>query len=353
MLIFTNRLLTTGTDEAVFSTSFIEQSDRLGLATVKKTSKGWSVSGVDNDVDNQDSMGALRPLFEGSRPVLVYLHGNNNTPAKCFARCATLEAMYNVEVVGFSWPSEGYLSNGDKLPEVEPDTEDGDEDDLSGVAVGKQKPSRIKSKILRYQRAKTNAINSGEALARFFRMVAAARLFINRQPFTIAAHSLGAHFLQYSLDVAGATESVAAAQNVALLAPCVRSSGHRDWLANVRPKGQVFVTFNKNDTVLAGAFIADKSQFKLGAAPGSELLRAPHMRYVNFTNGEVGKGGHGYFVNDGMPKKMKLLFERVFSSERDLQGDEAPKKVYLVGCDADGLTCYMGAPGIPGIAGQP
>lgn len=54
-----------------------------------------------------------------------------------------------------------------------------------------------------------------------------------------------------------------------------------------------------------------------------------------------------------MPKKMKLLFERVFSSERDLQGDEAPKKVYLVGCDADGLTCYMGAPGIPGIAGQP
>jgi len=352
MLIFTNRTIGAGATADVFGTRFTQQSPRLGLATVVKSGGGWAVSGIDTDVSDQDAMNALQPLFNGNRPVLVYLHGNNNTPAKCFARCATLEAMYGVSVVGFSWPSEGYLASGEPVPEAGSDVPDGDEDDMAGIAKGNQPPGRIKTKKLRYQQAKTNAINSGEALARFLRMLASARLFVNGRPFTLAAHSLGAHLLQYALDVSGATESVSSAQNVVLLAACVRASGHRDWVAKVRPKGQVFITCNKDDTVLTGASIADGNQVKLGADPGADRLHAPYVRYVDFTHGEVGAWGHGYFVNDGMPKKMEKLFERVFSSERDLQGNEPPRKVYLLGCDADGLTCYMGAPGLQGVGEQ-
>ena len=73
------------------------------------------------------------------------------------------------------------------------------------------------------------------------------------------------------------------------------------------------------------------------------------MRYVSFTNAQVGFGGHAYFVRDAgdkMPKAAKKVFGRIFSSERDIREDqgEYPRKVYPVGCDEDGTTCYMAAP---------
>lgn len=45
-----------------------------------------------------------------------------------------------------------------------------------------------------------------------------------------------------------------------------------------------------------------------------------------------------------MPKKTKALFTRIFSSSRDIAPDAYPRQVYPVGCDADGLTCYMAVP---------
>jgi esterase/lipase superfamily enzyme len=306
----------------------------------------WAVSQSDDDVDDADSLRALLPLFQGGRPVLVYLHGNNNPPAACFERCARLRDIYDVEVVGFSWASEGHLPDGSELPLL-PAGGDDDEFGLQGTSAANRTEPAIQRKIRRYHQAKINAQDSVDALARFFRMLGTARLYANVQPFTLAAHSLGAHFLQYALDVSGAGESVATAHNVALLAPCTRASGHRDWLAKLRPKGQTFVTYNKSDSVLFGAYVADGGQFKLGTDPTSERLQSASVRYISFTNAKVGLGGHGYFVLDPMPKKSLKLFKRIFRSQRDLEPDEYPRQVYPVGCDADGLTCYMAAPDNP------
>ena len=71
------------------------------------------------------------------------------------------------------------------------------------------------------------------------------------------------------------------------------------------------------------------------------------MRSISFSNSKVGFGGHGYFVLDDMPKKSLKLFRRIFRSLRDLEAGEYPRQVYPVGCDADGLTCYMAAPDNP------
>jgi hypothetical protein len=349
MLIFTNRMMSSIPDESAFGTSFREGSDRLGLAIVKRNAAGWNVSDIDHDVNDADTRNALEPLFGGSRPVLIYIHGNNNTPAKCFERCARLEALYDVELVGFSWPSEGYLADGQTLPGVDTDAEDGDEDDLADVDTGNRSKSRIKSKIFRYHQAKTNAQHSADALARFLRMVGSARLFANAQPFSLAAHSLGAHFFQHSLDLPGATEGISTAQNIALLAPCVRASGHRDWLARVKPKGQLFVTFNQGDNVLAGASVADNgltgnTEVKLGTDPTPERLRVPYMRYISCTGAKVGGGGHGYFVQGKMPKRMQNVFGRILSSRRDLEPGEHERKIYGIKGDEDGLTFYFNSP---------
>lgn len=347
MLIFTNRDLQNQPDETAFTRTFTPASSQLGYATVASTHGGvasWAVSGLRANASDADALNALLPLFAGTRRVLVYLHGNNNTPASCFERCALLEALYGLEVVGFSWTSEGFLPDGTGLPGLAADSSTGDEANLKVVTPANRTDNGIQDKIRRYHQAKTNAQDSIDALARFLRLLGTARLHANGQPFTLAAHSLGAHFLQYTLDVPGASESLGTAHNVALVAPCVRAAGHRDWLVKIRPRGQVFVTFNQGDNVLFGALIADGGQTKLGTDPLPDLLQSGIARYISFTGAQVGSGGHNYFARTNMPAKTLKVFKRIFGSSRDIEANEYPRQVYPVGCDEDGLICYMAAP---------
>lgn len=255
-------------------------------------------------------------------------------------RCKTLEKLYGKPVIGFSWPSEGYASDGSVITGVNASEDDGDEEELNGVTAAgkKQGKGRILSKINRYHQATKNGKDSGEALARFLRLLAAARLRANQQPFTLAAHSLGAQFLEYTLDLSGASESASSAQNIILLAPCVRSSGHKTWLGKMRPKGQLFVTFNHGDSVLAAASIADNGTGpKLGLDPTDDLFNAPYMRYITCTNAAPGIGGHAYFADKKMSKAMEKVFSRIFGSQRDMTPPEYDRQAYGVQGSDNGL----------------
>jgi hypothetical protein len=354
MLIFTNREVDIdGAGNVTFSRQFQPGAMTLGSATAQRGAAGFETTDGHAELSDDDAMHMLVPLFGGQRPLLVYLHGNNNTPDTCFERCARLEEIYDVEVLGFSWPSEGYLSSGEDLPNMPAASGDdgaGDEASLARVSAKNRKEGWAERRIRRYRQAKVNAQDSVDALARFLRLMAAARLYANQQRMTVAAHSLGCHLLQYAIEVEAAAESLGAAQNIALLAACCRADGHAGWVSKLGPKGQVFITYNKGDSVLFGAFIADGQQIKLGTEPGARITGSPKVRYVSFTNAQVGfLGGHTYFVRaagDKMPKAAKKVFGRIFSSERDIREDqgEYPRKVYPVGCDEDGTTCYMAAP---------
>lgn len=342
MLVFTNRELTEGSDESAYGRTFKPGSERLAVASVSPDGEGWLVSEPDEDVSEADALNLLLPLFAGSKPLLVYVHGNNNTPAACFQRCQALRKLYSsAEVVGFSWPSEGFLSDGSPLPDV-PMPASLDETDLAKVRSDNRTSETSQRKIGRYHQAQTNAKQSVDALAHFLRLLGTARLHANKQPFTLAVHSLGVHLFRYTLAIPGATESVGTAENVVLLAPCVGAAGHREWLTKVRPKGRTYVTYNKGDSVLFGAFIADGQQLKLGTDPGTDFVHSESVRYISFSNSSTGLGGHGYFVDT--TKAAKRLFSRLFTSAPDLEFGEPAKKVYPIGCDPDGAVCYMAVP---------
>ena len=351
MLLFTNRMLASAPDPSAYQRSFEPGATRLAVAAAKRQpAGGWVVSEHQPDASDVDVLGLLLPLFAGTRPVLVYFHGNNNTPTACLERCALLSTLYTVEVIGFSWTSEGYLPDGTGLSGVGAVPASSGETELKSVSAENRTDTGAQRAIRCYHQAQTNAQDSVDALARFLRLLGTARLHANAQPFTLAAHSLGAHLLQYTLAVPGVAESVGTAHNVVLLAPCVRAAGHRAWLAGLRPQGKVFVAYNQGDSVLFGARVADGGQEKLGADPGDERLQTGVARYVSFTHAATGPGGHGYFVYSKMPKKTRTLFGRIFGSELDIRADEHPRLVYPVGCDPDGLTCYMAAPSEPGLA---
>jgi hypothetical protein len=345
MLVFTNRDVLPQGGPSAFQRSFTPGGSRIGVASVARDPAGkWVLSGMDQDVTERDALDLLLPLFAGPRPLLVYLHGNGGTPLHCFGRCLQLEAEYGVEVIGFSWASEGFLCDGNPLPKLAAGEAPAEELELAGVKPSTRSDDEGQQLARRYRQAKINAQDSVDSLALFLRTIATARLISNAQPFTLAAHSLGAHFLQYALEVSGASESVATAQNVVLLAPCVRADGHTGWVHQLRPKGRTYIAFNKADNVLFGAFVADgRKQGKLGADPGPVLLRGPGYRYISFSNAQTGLAGHRYFV-EGLTGESRRLFGRLFRSEADLQPGEPDRKVYPVGCEPDGSVCYMALP---------
>jgi hypothetical protein len=345
MLVFTNRDVDTGAGASAFQRSFAPGGHRVGVAAASRDGAGkWQLSGIDDDVTERDALDLLLPLFRGARPVLVFVHGNGNTPQQDFTRCLQLEAEYNAEVVGFSWPSEGFLADGSALPRLQGGDAPVEEMDLASVKPQTRGGADAQQIVRRYHQAKTNAQDSVDALALFLRLVATARLISNAQPYTLAAHSLGGHLLQYTLEVSGASESVGTAQNVVLLAPCVRADGHTGWLHQLRPKGRTYVTFNKGDNVLFGALVADGGkQQKLGADPGMAILHGPGFRYISFSNAQAGLGGHRYFL-DGLTTESRRLFSRLFRSEADLQQGEPDRKIYPVGCEPDGSIGYMALP---------
>ena len=343
MLIFTNRALQDKADETAFGTRFEPGSERIGFAQVQASAGAWQVSDVHADASEADAIVALMHTFSGARPVLVYLHGNNNTPASCFERCARFASLYDVEIIGFSWPSEGALPDGRRGVGTRADSS-GNEASLSVVIPQNRTASGIQDIVGRYKQAKLNAELSIDALARFFRIVGGARLAAGHQPFSLAVHSLGAHFLRSTLDVAGNVDALSTARNIALLAACTRAGGHREWLQKLACEGQIFVTYNNADAVLAGAQIADGGEVKLGANPGGDLLDGDAMRYIDFTGASNDLLGHNYFVDGAMSTKKRRVLKRIFSSERDIQGSELPRNVYPVGCDERTLTCFMAAP---------
>lgn len=350
MLIFTNRTVSgTGTRREL-GRAFTPYADALTWAAAQAVDdKKWRLDRLTVDSDDARATAALLEVFDGGRPVLLYLHGFNNTPQACFQRCARLEALYDVNVVGFSWPSEGALSDGSDLPAA-PNPDPGNEELIGDIGGRFRGEDFVRARMGLYQQAKNNAMGAVDSLARFLRLVAVARLQANAQPFSLAAHSMGVHLLQYSLALDATREALGSAFNIALVAGCARASGHKDWVPLLRPKGRVFITYNQNDTTLAGATVADGGQVKLGMAPGPERVRSGAVRYLCFSGATLDPGGHSYFAWDKLPKRSRKVFARVFGSEADLRDDEVPRKIYPAGCDPDGVTCYFALqPDGPGI----
>ena len=147
MLIFSSR-----ESEGRAATSAVEQqftasADSLARATRKHApqtqEEDWKVVQIDCDVDDTESMNELLQLFQEARPLLLYLHGYNSTPAACFERCDRLESLYGLEMVRFSWSAKKHLLADGMRPGFEAGTDPGLRRELARL-FGSQKgsPSR-------------------------------------------------------------------------------------------------------------------------------------------------------------------------------------------------------------------
>ena len=90
----------------------------------------WKVVQMKCDVDDAESMNELLPLFQKARPLLLYLHGYNSTPAAFFERCDRLHSLYGLEIVRFSWSSKKHLLDDGFRPGVDAGMDDGLQQEL-------------------------------------------------------------------------------------------------------------------------------------------------------------------------------------------------------------------------------
>lgn len=350
MLIFTNRELKPASSNASALTNIFKPfHETLNSVEVKKAGTNWNVSQHGSELTDDAALKKIDKVLDNNEPVLIYLHGNNTTPAKCFLRAQQLEAQYGLSVIAYSWTSEGLLPDGTDqsgVSSAQPTTDD-DEDALAKVESREDlKKGWIARKALRYNQAKANAQYSKDSLARLLRLVAIARLRNPTKKVSFAAHSLGCHFLQYTINEQDAEASLSAMHNVILMAGCTGAAKHTAWVGQIHPLLKVYITYAKPDAVLAAATVVD-GDLKLGTAWGDERLAGPKYRYIDFENAKKMKvNAHRYFVADDtktLSKESKELFERIFSSKPDFEPPrESAKVVYPVGCLADGSVCYMG-----------
>ena len=85
----------------------------------------WKVVQMNCNVDDAESMNELLPLFQEARPLLLYLHGYNSTPAAFFERCDRLQSLYGLEIVRFSWSSKKHLLDDGFCPGFDAGMDDG------------------------------------------------------------------------------------------------------------------------------------------------------------------------------------------------------------------------------------
>jgi hypothetical protein len=346
VLVFTNRVvLADRTDESAFTAKFVPASNVLGMAdAIRAGSAHWALSNVTASVSDLAAKASLVKVFEGGRPVLVHIHGNSMTPGQCLERCARFEEVFDVAVVGFSWPSEGRPPSGRRRAGVTgPYTEAEDRWTLASVTATNfaDKGGAVADVIARYRRSKLNGQKSVVALARFLELIGKAHGAASTpQPFSIAAHSLGAHCLQMLLK-AGLGHCLPRARNIALLSACVPNRNHARWVAKLPRSDGLIITTNISDWVLLGALWADTFQGKLGASiPVPPLVSDPDTRYIDFSRRSFGE--HEYFIAEqGRTFDADLLavFTRFFRSGDDIPTGQKPGTVYRRGCDNGPLVC--------------
>lgn len=142
MLIFSSREVEGRPDTAAAEPQFAADSALDGLkCPPQMPGEHWKVVQMNCDVDDAESINELLPLFQQKRPLLLYLHGYNSTPAACFERCDRLQSLYGLEIVRFSWTARKHLHDDGLRPGFDAEVDPGLRRELARL-FGPQKGAR-------------------------------------------------------------------------------------------------------------------------------------------------------------------------------------------------------------------
>ena len=274
-------------------------------------------------------------LREKRRNLVLFIHGYNTAIEDALWRARRIEQAHDVEVIVFSWPSNG---GGDHALE-----------DLHGVASYLSDKSDARASIGALDRtlwrmhALLHDLNAGvfDAARDHARAAKPASRDAERRliadylrehacPFniTLLAHSMGNYLYKKLLTSSSERLSCACTfDNVVLKAADTNHEGHAEWVQRIRTRKRVYILINQDDSALglSNLKIGEAQKPRLGATLAEQ--DAHNATYIDLT-GTIGRE-HSYFDNADLkhpvpalePLMQDLLNGRIAHRDLDYQLD--------------------------------
>jgi esterase/lipase superfamily enzyme len=295
MYVITNRNLQPNEPpERRFGEKFNEVSpSELRLAEVNKLQGSWQVNILpDRETYQGQEMFASEAAFlktqkrmcDNSTNCLVFCHGFNTNFEGSLNAALKIQEIYKLEVVLFSWPSDGKLES--------------------------------------YRSDKGEASQSVYALDRFFeKLDDYLKKYQDRrcgQKISFAMHSMGVYLFKYLLKSSIYEGETLLFDNIIMMSADVNNRDHADWVDRIKYRNRLFITINEDD------FALNFSEWKGGDEQEARLgntvrnLTSNNATYLNFTDARFVDDAHNYFSEDEPLKnaQLKKVFQTAFNGGR-------------------------------------
>jgi esterase/lipase superfamily enzyme len=275
--------------------------NELRLVEANKTNGSWQVNILPDrmEYDGQDLLAseavflaAQKRMCEMKTNCLFFIHGFNTTFGDALEAGYRLQQLYNVEVVVFSWPSNG--------------------GGLSGVAS--------------YIDDRRDAAASINALDRCFEKLAG---YLQKyrgngcgQKVTLAMHSMAVYLFKRLLESSIYQGETLLFDNILMLSADVNNKGHAQWCDRVKYRNRMYITINEADFALRASRAKGGEQQQARLGHWINNLTSRNVVYLNFTGAQSVGDAHNYF-SEAAPlqnTKVKELFQGAFQGERVEQG---------------------------------
>lgn len=336
------------------ATPNIKGPNELRLVEAEKKSRSWSITILPDEITPAMRKRAgikqsetpvyaseyvARILFarirKEKRNLLFFVHGYNNDIKALLERANTLEKLYGVEVLAFSWPANG--------------------GGLRGVASYKSDKRDAKASVGAFDRclgrfnelltkmteteiehlhieAKTRFPDDSEKREQYF-----AKLMEKRCPLTVnmMLHSMGNYLYKHTLLSTVGNGMYLSFDNVIMAAADTNNAEHALWVDRIPCRKAVYITINENDSALLASRMKAGEQQQARLGHFRHNLNSTQATYVDFTDATNVGNSHAYF--EGTPVRSKKspvrqFFQKAFNGQRAEQALEfdPANRMYLI-----------------------
>lgn len=299
MYVITNRNLQPNEPpEKRFGKKFNEvDPSELRLAEVDKVDGSWRVNILpDRETYQGQNMFASeaaflktqKRMYDNSTNCLVFCHGFNTDFEGALKAAFKIQEIYKLEVVLFSWPSDGELTS--------------------------------------YRSDKREASQSVYALDRFFeKLDDYLKKYQDRrcgQKISFAMHSMGAYLLEHLLKSSIYEGETLLFDNIIMMSADVNNQDHAGWVDRIKFRNRLFITINEDDSALAASEAKGGEEQEARLGNTIRNLTSSNATYLNFTDAENVNNAHNYFSEQQPLRntKLKEVFQTAFNGGRAEQG---------------------------------
>ncbi len=269
-----------------------KKSDSLRIVEVapRSTAKHWK----HDLVPEGDEASFLQNLASnnGTKRWLIFNHGNNQTAAKNLAKCFKLAELYDVNILGFSWPSVHY-GKIRKWLKLIPTT---------GLTLG-YAAKQLRGKIKQYKKAQGVARESTEDFALALKWIKSN--FIPHLPSgsktpNLVCHSMGNYLLERTTKVGlhDMPNLLSVYDHVVLHQADCSNASHQEWI-DLLGHENIHITCNKKDRALMLSDYVNHLRGKnsrLGNVVNITTQNSPDYKDWTAAHKKAESSGHALFL---------------------------------------------------------